>query len=175
MGRFEPMPEDNRDSELTKYTEAIEDLEQMEEVPPTLAAETGNEHTLLDLPGESTVVGDEQPAVSAPEAALPPEAQGETNGGPLGCCLGVIVGLVLSLVIAIASQVYVGPLVHLLQGNLSTVVRIVMALVAVAGVIIFGYFGWKIGRRLYREYEPPVVKDRRRKPKPRTKPKPKEI
>ncbi len=34
------------------------------------------------------------------EAQLPPEAQGETNGGPLGCCLGVTVGLLLSLTVA---------------------------------------------------------------------------
>lgn len=169
---FKPMPQDERDSELTEYTEAIEDLEQTEEVPPTLGAETGNEQALPNSPDESAVVGDEQPAVSAPEAGLPPEAQGEVNGGPLGCCFGVVVGLVLSLVVVVASRLYSVPLAHLLQGNLSLVVRIVTVLIAIAGIIIFGYFGWKIGRRFYREYEPPVVKDRRRKSRPRAKPKP---
>jgi len=111
------------------------------------------------------------PAAASPEEGLPPEAQGETNGGPLGCCLGVIVGLLFSLVIAIVSRLYGDPLAQLLQGNLSIVVRIVMALVAAAGVVVFGYFGWKIGRKLFREYERPVVKDRRRKAKPRPKPK----
>jgi len=47
------------------------------------------------------------------------------------------------------------------------VIRIVMIIFAIAGAIIFGYFGWKIGKRFYREYEPPVIKDRRRKSKPR--------
>src|SRR5579884_3011004 len=37
----------------------------------------------------------ETPRQSEPQ--LPPEAQGEVNGGPLGCCLGVTVGLLLSL------------------------------------------------------------------------------
>src|SRR4051812_14890085 len=35
------------------------------------------------------------------ENTLPPEAQGEANGGPLGCCLGIMVGLLLSLSLAI--------------------------------------------------------------------------
>jgi hypothetical protein len=44
-----------------------------------------------------------------------------------------------------------------------------MFILAIAGAVVFGYFGWKIGKRLYREYEPPVIKDRirRRKSKPK--------
>lgn len=163
---FKPMPEDNRDSEPT---ESIEDTEHTEEVPTTLEEGTGDEPPLPDASDGSVAAGEEQPAISSSEAALPPEALGETNGGPLGCCLGVVVGLVLSLIIVIVSELYGAPLVHSLQGGFTVIVRIVMALFAIAGVIIFGYFGWKIGRKLYREYEPPVVKDRRRKPKPRPK------
>jgi len=84
---------------------------------------------------------------------LPPEAQGETNGGPLGCCLGVTVGLLLSLTIAVMSRLYADPLVHLFQGNLSIIVRIVMTIFAIVGAVICGYIGWKIGKRMYREYE----------------------
>jgi hypothetical protein len=84
---------------------------------------------------------------------LPPEAQGETNGGPLGCCLGVMVGLLLSLVIAILSRLYADPLTQVFHGNLSLSVRLVMAICAIGGAILFGYLGWKIGKRLYREYE----------------------
>jgi hypothetical protein len=92
-----------------------------------------------------------------PTAQLPPEAQGETNGGPLGCCLGVSIGLLLSLSVALISRFYAGPLAQVLGGALSIVIRIVMALVALIAVIVCGKFGWKIGKRLFREYEPPVV------------------
>ena len=77
----------------------------------------------------------------------------EPNGGPLGCCLGVVVALLLSLSIAIASRLYADPLAAVLHGGLSITVRLVMALVACVGAIIFGFLGWKIGRRMYREYE----------------------
>jgi len=87
------------------------------------------------------------------EAQLPQEAQGETNGGPLGCCLGVTVGLLLSLTVAILSRLYADPLAQVFHGGLSIIVRIVMSIFAIAAAIVFGYVGWKIGKRLYREYE----------------------
>lgn len=90
---------------------------------------------------------------SSPVFELPPEAQGEVNGGPLGCCLGVTIGLLLSLVVAVLSRFYADPLAQVLHGNLSIVIRLVMIVLAIAGAIIFGYIGWKIGRRVYREYE----------------------
>lgn len=102
----------------------------------------------------------------SPEASLPPEAQGETNGGPLGCCLGVMIGLLLSLSLAILSRVFAAPLGSVLQGNyglLGILVRILMGILAVVFAILFGYLGWKLGRRFYREYEPPVIKERPRR------------
>lgn len=84
---------------------------------------------------------------------LPPEAQGETNGGPLGCCLGVTVGLLLSLTIAVLSRLYADPLAQMFHGNLSISVRIVMTIFAIGGALLCGYIGWKIGKRVYREYE----------------------
>jgi hypothetical protein len=84
---------------------------------------------------------------------LPPEAQGETNGGPLGCCLGVTVGLLLSLTVAILSRLYADPLAQVFHGSLSISVRIVMSIFAIGGALLFGYIGWKIGKRVYREYE----------------------
>jgi len=87
------------------------------------------------------------------ETQLPPEALGETNGGPLGCCLGVTVGLLLSLTVAILSRLYADPLAQVFHGNLSISVRIVMFIFAIAGSVLCGYFGWKIGKHLYREYE----------------------
>jgi hypothetical protein len=87
------------------------------------------------------------------EIQLPPEAQGETNGGPLGCCLGVTVGLLLSLTIAILSRLYADPLAQVFHGSLSISVRIVMVIFAIVAAVLCGYIGWKIGKRVYREYE----------------------
>src|SRR6266576_6168502 len=87
------------------------------------------------------------------EGQLPPEAQGETNGGPLGCCLGVTVGLLLSLTVAVLSRLYADPLAQVFHSSLSITVRIVMSIFAIAGAALCGYIGWKIGKRLYKEYE----------------------
>lgn len=96
-------------------------------------------------------------------STLPPEAQGEANGGPLGCCLGIVVGLLLSLSIAVLSRFYADPLAQVFSSWLSLIVRIVMIFIALVAICVCGYFGWKIGRNAYREYDPPVVKDRRGK------------
>ena len=89
------------------------------------------------------------------EAQLPPEAQGEVNGGPLGCCLGTTIGLLLSISIALLSRFYADPLAHLLgsAGALGIVARLLMGLVALVAVFICGYFGWRIGKSIYREYD----------------------
>jgi hypothetical protein len=100
-------------------------------------------------PGEQ-ITAEEHPSA---EAQLPREAQGETNGGPLGCCLGVTVGLLLSLTVAILSRFYADPLAQVFHSSLSITVRIVMSMVAIAGAALFGYVGWKIGKRLYQEYD----------------------
>ena len=71
------------------------------------------------------------------------------------------------MAIAIFSRLYADPLSQVLQGNLSVVVRIVMVVVAIAVAIFLGYCGWKLGQRFYREYEPPVVKEKRRRSKPK--------
>ena len=108
----------------------------------------------LDFPSGDQDTAEEQPSAEETSLAqLPPEAQGEVNGGPLGCCLGVTIGLVLSLSVAILSRLYADPLAQIFHGNLSITVRIVMSLVAIAGAVLFGFIGWKIGKRLYREYE----------------------
>lgn len=108
----------------------------------------------LELPPADQVTAEEQSSAEAtPEAQLPPEAQGEVNGGPLGCCLGVTIGLLLSLTVAVLSRFYADPLAQVFHSSLSVTVRIVMSIIAIAGAVLFGYVGWKIGKRLYREYE----------------------
>lgn len=112
--------------------------------------------------GDEPAAAQEQPS----ESALPPEAQGEVNGGPLGCCLGVTVGLLLSLSLIILSYVFANPLRGLFQGNDSLfglLVRILMGILAVGLAILCGIVGWRLGKRFFREYEPPVVKERKRR------------
>ncbi len=113
-------------------------------------AETRSE--VAATPEAITPTGEIEP--SRPE--LPPEAQGEANGGPLGCCLGVTVGLLLSISIAVLGRFNSEALAQVLGTGLSVIIRILMVLIAVLAVIFLGYFGWKIGKSVYREYEKPV-------------------
>jgi hypothetical protein len=103
-----------------------------------------------ELQAREQVSADEQ---NSDKSQLPPEAQGETNGGPLGCCLGVTVGLLLSLTVAILSRLYSDPLASVFHSNLAISVRIVMFIFAIGGAVLFGYIGWKIGKHVYKEYE----------------------
>ncbi len=77
-------------------------------------------------------------------STLPPEAQGEINGGPLGCCLGTVAGLFLTLSVILFISVAIGN-----GGYLGWATGPVALFGAVAG----GYAGWKIGKLIYREYE----------------------
>jgi hypothetical protein len=95
-----------------------------------------------------------------PRASLPPEAQGEANGGPLGCCLGMVVGLLATLVLTTAL-----PLLIVNQSTIGLTALPIALIFALAG----GYFGWKIGKKVYKEYPPPVVKDRRDQTQPKRK------
>ena len=77
-------------------------------------------------------------------STLPPEAQGETNGGPLGCCLGTIAGLFLTLLVILSVSIAVGN-----GGYLGWTT----GPVALLGALVGGYAGWRIGKLIYREYE----------------------
>ena len=117
---------------------------------------TPPENNDINSSEEAQIPAAEQEQSSTEEQTqVPPEAQDETNGGPLGCCLGVMVGLLLSLSIAIISRFYADQPAQVLGGTLSLVIRIVMSIVAFIAVVICGKFGWKIGKKLYRAYDPP--------------------
>lgn len=149
------MPEQN--AETDPYRQDIEDAG----VTETTGIDGGSDDT--------QPVAEQAPVATnpTPESLLPPEAQGEANGGPLGCCLGVTIGLLLSLSIAIVGRLYGDTFASVFQGYLAIIIRIVMALVAIGAAILFGYFGWKIGKRAYREYDSPVVKNNRQKARAR--------
>ncbi len=137
------MPEEKQDS--------TEHALQPEEVPAPAASDEQviEEQSMAPAPS----------AEPEPQVSLPPEARGEVNGGPLGCCLGVFIGLMISLPVAVIGRIYANPLVPIFHSPLLVLIllRIAMAISGIAGAVILGYFGWKIGRRLYREYEPPVI------------------
>jgi hypothetical protein len=118
--------------------------EEVSSAPPAETAQEPEQAT----PAAAEAAAPEATAASSAQAAG--EVADETNGGPLGCCLGVIIGLLLSLSVAIVARLLGSPLTDLLHG---TLLRVIMALFALVGAIICGYFGWKIGRRIYREYE----------------------
>lgn len=104
-----------------------------------------------------------QETLVSPESLLPPEAQGETNGGPLGCCLGTTVGIMLSLLLGLIGlgHLLMIPLAGIIHTDAITNIRIATGFFSFIGAIAGGYFGWKIGKRVYREYDSPVIKDRR--------------
>jgi hypothetical protein len=135
--------------------------ENLDTTPPEEAAQPPLEEG-TDL---GTTPTPAQSSSTHPMTTLPPEAQGETNGGPLGCCLGVVIGLLLSVSIALLSRFYADPLYKALNSNLSLVVRSLMVLVALLAMIVFGYLGWRIGKAIFREYEQPLPlpKQRHRK------------
>jgi hypothetical protein len=108
----------------------------------------------LTEPTTEQPITDEQSFAPSPASQLPPEAQGEVNGGPLGCCLGTIAGLFLTVLLIVSAS--------LLLANGANI-SLTTAPLALVGAVLGGYFGWKIGKKLYKEYDPPVLKERRPK------------
>jgi len=133
---FPTQPDDSSSS-----TEELQQPPQEEETPIATTPIIGE--------GAALPVVEGQPAIPTPEASLPPEAQGETHGGPLGCCLGTVVGLLLTALLLLGMSILLSN-----GGALSFATIPVIIL----GTIIGGYSGWRIGKRVYKEYEPPVVK-----------------
>lgn len=166
---FNSMSENTQDEFEPASTD--QDKETQSENVPSAQADQPLE---TEAPSENTLPDQDEQSMKrvapASESELPPEAQGEANGGPLGCCLGVMIGLLLSLSLAVLSRFYAEPLAAALQGNyglLGLIVRILMGILAFALAIFCGYLGWKVGRRIYREYEPPVVPERKRRTRPK--------
>jgi hypothetical protein len=112
-------------------------------------------------PEEDQPVKEESPQpANAPQAQLPPEARGDVNGGPLGCCFGVSMGLLLgagiaSLSVPVISHFFAG------RGVLALLIQTLVIALAVVAFFVLGYLGWKIGRRVFREYEPSAAQIRK--------------
>jgi hypothetical protein len=101
------------------------------------------EQTSPDEQLVTTTTQSEEP-LSPQETALPPEAQGETHGGPLGCCLGTVAGLFLMAFLTTGIPLLLSQ--HSLFGTMALPLSLVAA-------IFCGFLGWQIGKRVYREYE----------------------
>ena len=95
------------------------------------------------------VIIESTPPSPSPEESLPPEARGETNGGPLGCCLGTILGLFLAFALVTGLSILMAS-----GGTFITIPATIL------GACLGGFVGWRIGKRVYKEYTPPVVKQR---------------
>lgn len=149
-----PNPDDENDAQTAEYVEEVNEL------PPTAGDE-------LPPADEAASESTESTEATEPEILLPTEAQYETNGGPLGCCIGVVVGILLCILCGVIGfgRVTANIIVFLVHVDPATNIRIATAFFTLVGAVLGGYLGWKVGKRLYREYDPPVLKDRRRKAK----------
>ncbi len=127
--------------ESSPSSEEIQPISQEEATPIYTTASLNEEANLPAVEG--------QPNIPLNESILPPEAQGETNGGPLGCCLGTVVGLLLTALLVLGTSILLS------NGG---VLNFATIPVFILGTIAGGYFGWKIGKRVYKEYELPIVK-----------------
>jgi hypothetical protein len=147
-------PYDPRSNPENEYNPENEDGAQPEYV------EEANE---LPPPADELQPAD-TPVATEPGPSLSQVAQYETNGGPLGCCLGMVVGILFSLLLGLMAlgQVTANVIGFLVHVDVATTIRIATALFTLFGAVLGGYFGWRVGKRLYREYEPPVLKDRRK-------------
>ncbi len=146
-GAFPNVPQPNPEDENSSQTEFTEFIEETPEGQLT------EEQFASDQP---EMLSEEQAEAAPPTATeLPPEAQGETNGGPLGCCLGITVGIMLSLFLGVIGfgHLMANLLVFLIHADPITNIRIATGLFVIIGIILGGFFVWKIGKRIYREYE----------------------
>ena len=109
---------------------------------------------------EEQSVEEESPAPNTPETQPPPEARGDVNGGPLGCCFGVSMGLLISAGIASLSIPVIS---HFFadRGLFALLTQILVIVLAIVGFFLLGYLGWKVGRRIFREYEPSAAQVRK--------------
>jgi hypothetical protein len=115
------------------------------EDPSDEITQPSSEESLAEPTTEQPIT-DEQSLPPSLESLLPPEAQGEVNGGPLGCCLGTIAGLFLTVLLIVSASLFLAN-----GANIS----LATAPIALVGAVLGGYFGWKVGKKLYKEYDRP--------------------
>ncbi|HEY7414554.1 MAG TPA: hypothetical protein VH593_05140 [Ktedonobacteraceae bacterium] len=142
----------NTSEPFSSRNDHLEEIEQPEETEQPGESEVEQS---ANAP-ESTEEQPEEGVERYPASTLPPVESEEAHGGPLGCCLGVVVGMFLTMLLMLS--------VSLALSN-GGFLGIATAPIALLGGCIGGYFGWRIGRAVYRVYEPPVIIDKRHRSK----------
>ncbi|WP_220193108.1 hypothetical protein [Ktedonospora formicarum] len=119
---------------------------------------------LPEIPGENSPAHtNEVESVSDKEQPASPEISETTtspsqpeeftpNGGPLGCCMGTVAGIFILLLLVTGLPLLIT------NKALPRVYFLPSLLLVIVGALICGFFGWRIGKRFYREYEPPSLK-----------------
>lgn len=151
------MPENTSDD-----FEPASPLNPDEEAQPIDSTDSSTDETEEETP--STSESETEEKAPDPENMLPPEARGEVNGGPLGCCLGFMIGMLLggvllSLSLTILNHAFAD------YGLVGWLVRVLLGILAFVLLIFLCRTGWKLGKRFYREYEPPTINERQRRPR----------
>jgi hypothetical protein len=95
----------------------------------------------------------EDEALAAPiddPIPVPDDGLGEwpTHGGPLGCLVSTMIGCVLAGFLASTSISFV----HFTKAGGWFILGAVI--VMLSGLALFGWAGWSLGKRVYREYAP---------------------
>lgn len=158
MSEENPVPASSQE-EITKPEEIAS------AAPDTIDEDTQTPAT----PAPDKTDREQQESATSTSKSLP-ELLEEPNGGPLGCCLGITIGVMFGLLIGLIGFANFGSAIlsNAFHGDPLTYVRVATAVFGGIGVIIGGPIGWKVGKRVYREYDKPVVKDRKSRPIPKS-------
>jgi hypothetical protein len=94
----------------------------------------------------------ESAETSDPPIPVPDDGLGEwpTHGGPLGCLMSVVIGCVLAGFLGSTLISFV----HFTKAGFGGWYIFAAVVVMVGFTILFGWLGWQIGKRVYREYPP---------------------
>lgn len=99
------------------------------------------------LPAYPPPPSDAEEAIPVPDDGL---GEWPTHGGPLGCLVSTITGFVLAGFLGSTLISFV----HFAKTGFGGWFIFAAVIVMLAFTIIFGWVGWNIGKRFYREYAP---------------------
>ncbi len=117
---------------------------------PSMADSQQDNTDTIDLPPDNAIHDKTQSS----NTSLQNEEEWPTHGGYLGCLMGIMFGC---LAAAFIASPLVRGAVHAASDigfQLNASALVIMLL----GIIAFGYIGWKIGKRAFRDYTLPGPK-----------------
>ncbi len=108
----------------------------------------------LDAPGDplELATGD---ALVDPPIPVPDDGLGEwpTHGGPLGCLVSIVFGCLIASFIS-SPLLQIVQLQHFGKGVPAGWYIFATVVIVLTITIFFGWLGWQIGKRIFREYAP---------------------